>query len=327
MSNDRYAKIIQQSFENGSISKEDMIWILSGNDVELLPLLNAAYAVRYKYFGNKVKIHILNNVQNGLCPEDCQYCAQSKDADNEIDKYPFKEPEQILKEADDAYQRNAFRYCMVFSGRSTSKNNINTICDIAKQIKEKYPMEVCVSAGIIDDEDARKLKKAGVDRYNHNLNTSKEFYHKICTTHSYQDRLDTIKTAKKNGIEICSGVIVGLGESFEDIISVALELNDVQAKSIPVNFFIPVQGHRIEHLTNLTPEFCLRVLSMYRFVNPTAEIRAAAGREYHLRSMQVLSLYAANSIFAEGYLNTVGDQIDLTQQMIEDAGFQVDMKE
>ena len=159
---------------------------------------------------------------------------------------------------------------------------------------------------------------------NHNLNTSSQHYSQICSTHTYEDRLNTLRAAKKCGIEPCSGLIVGMGETSADIIELAFKLRELEVPSIPVNFLIPIEGNQLVTDGSLTPERCLRALCMMRLANPRAEIRIAGGREGHLRSLQALALYPANSLFVQGYLTTRGDTTDGTYKMIRDAGFEVD---
>lgn len=317
----RYSDLITQSLEQGGITDENVRWILTSEKAELLPLLYASYKVKYRYFKNEIKIHILNNVQSGNCSEDCKYCAQSGKAGTRAQVYPMKSEEEILSEADFAYKSGAVRYCMVFSGRDLGKNRISTICSVVEKIKKKYSMDVCVSAGFLTSEDADSLAASGVNRYNHNINTSEHFYSEICTSHDYTKRLDTIFTAKKSGLEICSGIIIGMGESAEDICGMMAQLKKAGASSVPVNFFIPTEGHRLEKVQELTPEYCLKVLAAFRLALPEAEIRCAAGREYHLRSMQAFCLYPVNSLFAKGYLTTGGDSVEQTKKLILDAGF------
>ncbi len=319
----KYKELIHASLDGGSIKNEDIKWILESEEVELLPLLYAAFKIRFKYFARGVKIHVINNVQSGNCSEDCNYCAQSRDSQEKVNIYPMKTDEEILKEAQAAYEMDAFRYCMVFSGRDLGKNRIDRICNVVKKLKEKYKMEVCTSAGFLTEEEAVALKNAGVDRYNHNLNTSEHKYGEICTTHTYQKRVDTIQTARNAGLDICSGLIIGMGESIKDIINIARELKKVSAKSVPINFFIPIKNHKIKNPQKLTPEYCLKVLCVFRFVLPNAEIRAAGGREYHLRSLNSFSLYPANSVFSRGYLTVGGESVDKTKQMILDSGFEI----
>lgn len=297
--------------------------ILLDPEIDLMPLLNAAYTVRKQYWGKTVQVHILNNAANGKCPEDCSYCTQGKNSSVDIEEYPMKTAEEIMAEAKLAYENGAFRYCMVFSGRGPSNSRTEELAQLVRDIKSQYPLEVCVSAGLLDDPKAAVLAEAGLDRLNHNLNTSEEHYADICTTHTYQDRLNTLKAAKRNGIETCSGLIAGMGEPASDLVEIAKTLRSLDAESIPVNFLLPFEGNDLVEPVGLTPEYCLRVLCMFRFTNPAAEIRIAAGREFHLRSMEVMSLYPANSLFLAGYLNAKGAASNRTYEMITDAGFEI----
>ncbi|MCG9128533.1 biotin synthase BioB [Candidatus Poribacteria bacterium] len=306
--------------------------ILSDSKIELLPLLNAAYQIRKTYHNNTVQLHILNNAQNGNCPEDCFYCVQAKTATTDIDTYSLKPESEILAEAEKAYLSGAYRYCIVMSGRGPSSKRVRQMSNIIKTVKERFPIEVCLSVGLIDESSAHALKEAGLDRLNHNLNTSESHYPNICTTHTYQDRMDTLQAAQTAGLACCSGVIVGMGENADDLIRVAKELRQLEVDSIPVNFFLPIEGTQLSDIqlleqngsSELTPDYCLRVLCLFRFLNPRAEIRVAAGREHHLRGMEVMSLYPANSMFIDGYLNAEGTTASRTLQMIQDAGFTIE---
>jgi len=307
-----------------TLSRDEGLALLDGGPDDLLPLLDAAFAVRRRHFGRRVQVHILNNAQNGYCPEDCNYCAQAKSSDATIEKYALKSDEEILREAERACEAGAYRYCMVLSGRGPSRTRIDHLAGIVREIKARYPIQVCLSAGFIDDAMAGALKQAGLDRYNHNLNTSAGRYGDICSTHGYGDRLATLEAARGAGLEVCSGLIIGMGESHDDIWEVATTLKRLEARSIPVNFYVHVPGSRLGAVNRLTPEYCLRVLCLFRFLNPDAEIRAAGGREVNLRALEALCLYPANSLFAEGYLNTGGHATSRTVQLIEDAGFEVE---
>ena len=321
---DRYSALTRDALSGEAPSEADALWILDGEDVELLPLLQAAFEPRRRAFGRKVMVHVLNNVQNGLCPEDCGYCSQNKDSAAAIRKYAMKSDEAILAEAEAAAQSGATRYCMVLSGRGPTVDRTKRIGKLVREIKSRWPIEVCLSAGLMGDEHAAILKEAGLDRMNHNLNTSERRYDEITSTHSYADRVATLEAAKRNGIESCSGMIVGMGEASIDIVEVAFKLRELQVPSIPVNFLIPISGNQVQQDGSLTPERCLRALCLMRFINPTAEIRVAGGREGHLRTMQPFALYPANSLFVEGYLTTKGDPVEETYAMIRDAGFEID---
>ena len=320
---DIYARLAEAALRDAPPSDSDAKWILDGEDTELLPLLQAAYEPRRKHFGKQVMVHVLNNIQNGLCPEDCGYCSQNKDSSSGIRKYAMKSDEEIFAEAANAAKAGASRYCMVLSGRGPTIERTHRLAELIRSVKSRHPIEVCLSVGLIEEEHARILADAGLDRLNHNLNTSESHYENICSTHSYQDRVRTLSAARKCGIGTCSGLIMGMGESTDDLIEVALKLRELEVPSIPVNVLIPIEGNQVTDDGSLTPERCLRALCLMRLVNPRAEIRVAAGREGHLRSLEALSLYPANSLFVDGYLTTRGDAIADTYRMIDEAGFEV----
>lgn len=320
---DLYSELAEQALGDQPPSADQALWILDGQDVDLLPLLHAAFKPRLRHFGRSVSIHVLNNVQNGLCPEDCGYCAQSKVSSAAIRQYKMKSDEEIFAAAETAAQGGAARYCMALSGRGPSVQRAQRLADLIKRLKAEYGMEICLSAGIMGDEQAKILGEAGLDRLNHNLNTSESHYEKITTTHTWQDRVDTLAAARRNGIETCSGLIIGMGESSEDVLEVGFKLRELETPSIPVNFLIPIEGNPVRDDGSLTPERCLRALCLMRFINPRAEIRMAGGREGNLRGLQSLGLYPANSLFVGGYLTTRGDPFADTYAMIEDAGFEV----
>ena len=321
---ERYARLAERALRDEPPTRDEALWILDAPDVALLPLLHAAFVPRERHFGRRVQVQILNNVQNGLCPEDCGYCSQSKGSAAPIRKYPLKDRAEILAEAERAARAGVSRYCMVLSGRGPTTARTHEIADLVREIKARFPIEVCVSCGLIDDEKARILAAVGLDRLNHNLNTSERHYPEICSTHSYQDRVRTLLAAKKNGIEPCAGFILGMGETSADVLDVAFALRELEVPSIPVNFLVPIDGNPVIDDGSLSPERCLRALALMRLVNPRAEIRAAGGREGHLRSLGALVLWPANSLFVEGYLTTRGDAVKDTYRMITDAGFEVD---
>ena len=306
------------------LSADDALRVLTDDSLDVYGLAHAAYRVRHHHFGRGVQVHILNNAQNGRCPEDCSYCTQAKTSDADIEPYPIKNEEEVLAEAGRAYDAGAHRYCMVFSGRGPTEKRTQQLAGYVRAVKDKYPsLEVCVSAGLLDDEKAEVLKLAGLDRLNHNLNTSRARYGDICTTHTYDDRVNTLLSAKRAGLQTCSGLIAGMGESPSELVELALTLADLKAESIPVNFLLPFEGNVLDTPHGLTPAYCLRILCLFRFANPAADVRCAAGREYHLRSLEPMSLLPANSLFLDGYLNGRGAERRRTYAMIEDAGFEL----
>ncbi len=323
MNRNYYHQLADLSIQQRELSRNQSLEVLNSPEVEILPLLNAAYEVRKTFTGKDVMIHIINNAQNGSCQEDCHYCAQAKTSKADIEEYPLKSDDEFLAEAKNAYEKGAFRYCMVFAGRGPSQSRTEHLANLIRKIKSQYPIEICVSTGLLDDNKAKQLKAAGLDRLNHNLNTSERNYPNICTTHTFEDRLNTLRAAKNAGIGLCSGIIIGMNETVADIIDVAYTLRNMGVISIPVNLLIPIEGNVLNQHTISSPEFCLRVLCLFRFLNPKSELRIAAGREFHLRSMEALALYPANSLFLDGYLNTKGAERRRTLQMIKDLGFTI----
>ncbi|MBV6494235.1 MAG: Biotin synthase [Turneriella sp.] len=306
--------------EKSAITREEAQKILEGK-VSYYDALARAAALREKFFGKKVRIQVLDNIKNGNCAENCCYCAQRKEGASPIETYLLKSDEEIFADAQKAKENGAYRFCMVTSGTGLSSNTAKRLSHIIRRIHDELGIKVCLSAGFVDKEKATLLRDAGLDRYNHNLNTSEKFYPQICTTHTYEDRIKTVEAVKSVGVSLCSGVIIGMGETVTDIVDVAFMLKELGIESIPVNFFIPVPGHVVKNPTALNPEFCLRVLIVFRLINPDAEIRMAAGREGHLRSLQATALLVANSLFASGYLNVKGSSMQETLALIKDIGY------
>lgn len=318
-----WSRLAEAAIAGEPLSRDDALAVLNAPDEELLALLHAAYRVRREYFGHTVQLYYLRNAKSGLCPEDCHYCSQSAIAESPVDKYPLQSAERLLQGARDAAASQARTYCIVASGRGPSNREVNHIADSVRQIKRETGLHICCCLGLLDEEQAATLKAAGVDRINHNLNTSRRFHDEICTTHTFEDRLNTLRIARNAGMELCAGLIVGMGEEPADVVDVALTLGELGVESIPVNFLIPIPGTQVESPGELTPQFCLKVLCLYRFANPQTEIRIAGGREVHLRTLQPLGLYPANSLFVSDYLTTKGQEASADLQMIADLGFEV----
>ncbi|MEM6332832.1 MAG: biotin synthase BioB [Planctomycetota bacterium] len=300
---------------------------VDGPDAEAIALpalLSAAYAVRRHHFGDAVRVHVLNNAQNGHCPEDCAYCTQARTSKADINPYPQKSLDEMLDEARAAHASGAHRYCMVFAGRGPSASRTRQLAEAVRRIKQEVDIEVCVSAGLLDQAKAAALADAGVDRYNHNLNTSARNYASICSTHTYDDRRDTLAAARTAGISLCSGLIVGMGETRRELVDLATTLRDLAAESIPVNFLLPFEGNLMNRPVDLTPRYCLRVLALFRLMCPRAEVRVAAGREHHLRSLEPMALQPANSLFLGGYLNARGAEARKLYGTLRDAGYTLD---
>ncbi|MGW1176697.1 biotin synthase BioB [Kitasatospora sp. NPDC002543] len=306
-------------------TREEALAVLATTDDELLDVVAAAGKVRRRWFGRRVKLNYLVNLKSGLCPEDCSYCSQRLGSKAEILKYTWLKPDQAADAARAGVAGGAKRVCLVASGRGPTDRDIDRVTDTMAAIKDADPeVEICVCLGLLSDNQAERLKAAGADAYNHNLNTSEGTYGDIATTHTYADRVDTVQKAHGAGLSACSGLIAGMGESDEDLVDVVFALRELGSDSVPVNFLIPFEGTPLAKEWNLTPQRCLRILSMVRFVNPDTEVRIAGGREVHLRSMQPLGLHVANSIFLGDYLTSEGQAGQADLDMIKDAGFEVE---
>ncbi len=321
----RWHDLADRLLDDHRLTADAGLAVLRSGDEELLDLLGAAYRVRRRWFGNRVSLNYLINAKSGHCGEDCGYCSQSRVSKAEIPRYRLVSADEIREGARIAAEQGAKTYCTVISGRSPNDQELDTLSQVVPEIKAAHGLKICFSVGLLSVEQARRLKAAGVDRINHNLNTSERFYPQICTTHSYQDRLATLENVRAAGLEICSGGIVGMGEQHADVVELALRLGRLQVEAAPVNFLLPIPGiHiRFQELPPLTPRYCLKVLALFRLANPRGELRIAAGREKHLGPLQPLGLYAANSIFVGGYLTTGGQPPEEDRRMIEAMGFTV----
>ncbi|MBF2756507.1 MULTISPECIES: biotin synthase BioB [unclassified Staphylococcus] len=306
------------------LSKDEALALFEDEAIDTFELLNEAYVLRKHFFGKKVKLNMILNAKSGICSEDCGYCGQSvKMKDKQ--RYALVEPEKIKAGAQVATDNHIGTYCIVMSGRGPTNREVDHICDTVEEIKALHPqLKICACLGLTNEAQAEKLKEAGVDRYNHNLNTSERYHSEVVTTHTYEDRVRTVEIMKANHISPCSGVICGMGETNEDIIDMAFALKDIDADSIPINFLHPIKGTKFGGLDLLSPMKCLRIIAMFRLINPSKEIRIAGGREVNLRSLQAIALKAANSIFVGDYLITGGQPNELDYQMIEDLGFEID---
>ena len=255
----RWHELAEQALADRPLSFDEGLAILRAPDSQLLALLDAAYRVRQEHFGNQVQLYYLRNAKSGLCPENCGYCSQSVVSRAAIEKYPLQTAERLLEGARQAAEARARTYCIVASGRGPSDREIEQLAAAVEQIKAEVGLHICCCLGLLNPEQARRLKEAGVDRINHNLNTSRRFYDEICTTHTFEDRMETLRVCRQAGLELCCGVIVGMGETYEDVVDVALELRGLAVESIPVNFLHPIEGTPLEKRRRVSARYCLKV--------------------------------------------------------------------
>ncbi|MEV0600054.1 biotin synthase BioB [Streptomyces sp. NPDC050315] len=317
--------LVEKGLRRESPTREEALAVLATSDDELLDVVAAAGKVRRQWFGRRVKLNYLVNLKSGLCPEDCSYCSQRLGSKAEILKYTWLKPDEASKAAAAGVAGGAKRVCLVASGRGPTDRDVDRVSETISAIKEQNEgVEVCACLGLLSDGQASRLRDAGADAYNHNLNTSEATYGKITTTHTYEDRVSTVQQAQAAGMSACSGLIAGMGETDEDLVDVVFSLRELDPDSVPVNFLIPFEGTPLAKEWNLTPQRALRILAMVRFVCPDVEVRLAGGREVHLRTLQPLALHLANSIFLGDYLTSEGQAGKDDLAMIEDAGFEVE---
>ncbi|HZR93961.1 MAG TPA: biotin synthase BioB [Gaiellaceae bacterium] len=319
-----WAELAERALAGERLARADALAVLQAPDDELLALLDAAFRVRRAHFGVAVKLNMIVNAKSGICPEDCGYCSQSVVSTAPVPKYSLLAADVLVEGAREAWARKARTYCIVASGRGPSARELREVTAAVRRIKDELPMKVCACLGLLSAEQARELAAAGVDRYNHNLNTAASHHARITTTHRYEDRVATIEAVKEAGISPCAGFIAGMGETDDQVVDVAFALRELDADSIPVNFLHAVPGTPLEGTSELDPRRCLKILALLRLACPTKEIRVAGGREVNLRSLQPLALYAANSIFVGDYLTTPGQAAEADWAMLDDLGFEIE---
>jgi biotin synthase len=308
------------------LSREEARAVLHWPAGRLGELLEATREVREASHGRRVKLCVLLNAQSGICPEDCNYCSQSKISKAPVEKYKLLPPERIHDDARRAAQAGARRFCIVTAARGPRTQDIEHLSDAVRRIRadaSTCDLEICTSLGLMNLDQCHALKEAGVDYVNHNLNTSESHYAKICSTHTYADRVRTLENVQAAGMKTCSGGIVGMGETEDDVLDLAFAVREMNIESIPVNFLLSIQGTKLAGRGDVPADWGLKVLCLMRLLNPGKEVRVSAGRE-RLGERQKDALCAANSLFVDGYLTTPGDHHEDVKAWIEAAGYEVE---
>ncbi|MDO5155251.1 MAG: biotin synthase BioB [Eubacteriales bacterium] len=301
------------------LGREDDLSFFMDVDLELLAM--CANEIREALCGNHVDLCTIINGRAGKCSEDCKFCAQSAHNHTGCEAHGVLEPEAVLEDckAREAVGVNA--YSIVTAGRAVEGNDLDTLVDTYALLHEECDVILCASHGLISEEAFARLKKAGVTRYHANIETSKRNFPNICTTHTYEDKLTEIRMAKEAGLMVCSGGIIGMGESFEDRLDMAISLAELEITSIPINALIPVEGTPFATLEPLTEDEIIRTVAMFRFVNPTAYIRMAAGRNYFKDGGRRLFASGANATITGDMLTTIGNNTKQDMEMLQDMGF------
>ncbi len=312
----------EKALRGEGLSCEEGCELINLPDTHLFAVLASTERVRKFFKGDEVNLCSIINTKSGLCPEDCAFCSQSVRYDTGVKTYPMVEPQKIVETAKAASLSGAREFSIVTSGTSVSKDNdVNILAQALQEMRSELPMERCASLGIMNAEILQKLKGAGLQSYHHNLVTARSFFPNICTTHDYEEDVNTVRTAKKLGFYTCCGGIFGIGESREQRAELAITLRELDVDSIPINFLNPRPGTPLEKASNLTPIECLKTIALFRFMLPTKDIVICGGREVNLRDMQCLIFAAgANGMMIGNYLTTTGSPPEKDLQMIKDLG-------
>ena len=291
------------------ITKEESLAILNSS-TDWWGIYGAALMVKNHFHQNTMQLNVLMNAKSGLCAEDCGYCAQSKISSADIESYGLLPTNIIYKKACLAYKRNATTFCIATSGSRLSKQEMIAVGETIKKIKQDLPLKICLSVGLSTLEQMNYFKSVGVDRLNHNLNTPKDNYEKIATTHTYAQRKNTLEMLQQVNMSACAGFICGMGETDEQLIDLAFELRELRPHSVPINFLILIEGTKFSNVNTLTPIKCLKILTLMRFIFPEVELRASAGREYHFGDLEHFAFLITDSLFLGDYLTSGGNSED-----------------
>ena len=300
------------------LSDHDFDKLINMPRSELVTISDAANKITRKFSGNKVDVEQIANIKKNYCSEDCSFCGQSAFFNTGIDSYQLLSAEEIVQRAKKAHDEGAESYCLVAAWREPSDSDFEKVCDIIKQINEKVGISIECSLGFLTMNQARQLKNLGVKRYNHNLETSRSKFPQICTTHTYQDRIDTLLIARQAGLELCTGGIIGMGETRNQRLELILDLVKLAPEEITINLLVAMPGTPMELQTPLPFEEILRMFAITRFALPKAIIKISGGREVHLEdSGEELLLSGANGIISAGYLTMDGNEMKKDLEMIK----------
>ncbi|MBS1268885.1 MAG: 3-methylornithine synthase [Nitrosopumilus sp.] len=324
MDNVAFIKECQEKvFAGTHISSEDAEKLLNIPDENLKDLAKCANEITQDFNGKKIDVEQLNNIKKNACSEDCTFCGQSAFFDTGVDTYQLPSPEEVVSKAIKAKEEGAESYCLVAAWREPSTKDFEKVCNIIEQINQKVGISVECSLGFLTPIQATKLKELGVKRYNHNLETAKSKFAEICTTHTYEDRLKTLAIARKAGLELCTGGIIGLGETREQRLELTLELARLYPEEVTINILVPVPGTPLELQAELKNSEIVRMFAVIRFLLPESVIKISGGRETMLNdSGEELLQSGANGIITAGYLTMEGNEAEKDLKMIEKIGLQ-----
>lgn len=313
-------QIVDKVLNGEKVTENDVEFLIKCN---LKEVCKGADEIRKKLNGNKVDLCAIINGKSGKCGEDCKFCAQSAHNHTDIEAYDFLDKETITRDCIENFKSGVHRYSIVTAGRTLSDSDFEKALNVYAHIHNKCSINLCASHGLLTYEQLLMLKKSGVERYHCNLETSREFFSNICTTHTYDQKIEVIKNAKRVGLEVCSGGIIGMGETMEDRVSLAFTLAELNVDSIPINVLIPIPNTPLEDMKMLEEDEILRTFAIFRFINPRSEIRIAAGRKLVKNNGLEIFYSGANSTITGNYLTTTGSTISKDIKMFKDNGFEL----
>jgi biotin synthase len=320
--NQAFVRLAQKIMHgDGQISRQEALDMAVANPEETLDLIACANKIRQHFKHNAVLKCAIVNAKSGMCPEDCAFCAQSAHHHTQVAVYELLSTEKLETEGLKMAAAGATNYSIVTSGTSLTEKDVESVCQVARNLKAKTSLNLCASVGLLDPEAACKLKAAGISRYHHNLETARSHFDAICSTHDYDDDIQTVKVAKAAGLVVCSGGIFGMGESWAQRVELAFTLKELDVDSVPINFLNPIKGTRMQDRPLMPPMEALKVIALYRFIHPQKDITICGGREATLRDFQSwLFAAGANGLMVGNYLTTLGRNMQMDLQMIQDLG-------
>ena len=327
MKNSRYYIELADEILEGKVPDNSVyLKILATPDADLPGLLTGAGMLREHFFGRQIHLCTICNGKSGKCSEDCKFCSQSSFSKTEAPVYPILKKEELLRGGVYAQETPINRYSIVTTGRGLPRRDVEAVAE-AMAALDDTKIKKCVSLGILGDEDMKLLREAGVTRYHHNLETSRSLFKEVCTTHTYDERIDTIKSAQRQGMEICAGGLFGIGETDEQILEIAIELKELDVDAVPLNFLVPIKGTPYGEIQTLSPAKCLKIIAFFRYFLPRKQIIICGGREKNLEELHPLIFYAgASGTMTGNYLTTEGRSLDDDLAMLKQLGLEVAVK-
>lgn len=322
MKNSYAENIAEEIIQGRRLERKDDLSFLLTEDLDTL--CRAADRIRKELCGNKINLCVVINGRQGGCSENCKFCSQSAHNHSGIEVKPFLDVDVMVEDCKKYYQKGAHKYSIVTAGKGLSEKDMQKACEAYEKMHQSCPgLGICASHGMLDEEGFQKLKEHGVDMYHENIETSKRYFPEVCTSHTYEDKLETISLAKKAGLSICCGGIIGMGETWEDRIDMAVSIAEIGVDSIPLNALMPIKGTPFGDMEVLSEDDILRSICIFRFLNPVAGIRLAAGRILMKNSGKRAFLSGANAALTGDMLTTAGNNMEQDLQMLKEMGFEL----